>query len=66
MTVHRASDMRLALALMERRRAAVRRTRLPVMQRHERRLLRRWVGRRLVALGTRLAKDPTMRPAEAR
>jgi hypothetical protein len=66
MTVHRASDLRMALALMERRRARLRRTRLHEMERHERRTVRRWLGRRLVALGSRLANEPTMRPAGAR
>jgi hypothetical protein len=28
----------------------------------ERRAVRRWVGRQLVRVGTRLAADPTMRP----
>jgi hypothetical protein len=66
MTVHRASDLRMALALMERRQARVHRTGLQTMERHERRAVRRWVGRRLVALGSRLANEPAMRPARAR
>ena len=66
MTVHHVSDKRMALALMEGRLARVRRTSLQVMERHERRVVRRWVGRRLVALGSRLANEPTMRPARAR
>ena len=66
MTVQRASDLRMALALMERRQVRVPRTSLQVMERHERRVVRRWVGRRLVALGSRLANEPAMRPARAR
>jgi hypothetical protein len=66
MTVHSASDHRMALALMERRRARLHRTSLQTMERHERRRVRRWVGRRLVALGSRLANEPPMRPARAR
>jgi hypothetical protein len=66
MTVQRASDLRMALALMERRRARTPRTSLQVMERHERRVVRRWLGRRLVALGSRLANEPAMRPARAR
>jgi hypothetical protein len=66
MTVH-ASDHRMALALMARRRARVpAATSLHVMEIRERRRVRRWVGRRLVALGSRLANEPTMRPARAR
>jgi hypothetical protein len=56
----------MALALMERRLARVHRTSLQVRERHERRVVRRWVGRRLVALGSRLANEPAMRPARAR
>ena len=33
--------------------------------RPERRRVRRWVGRRLVHLGTRLAADPSMRPVRS-
>ena len=66
MTVQRASDMRMALALMEGRQARVHRTGLQVMERHERRIVRRWIGRRLVALGSRLANEPAMRPVRAR
>jgi hypothetical protein len=66
MTVQPASDRRMALALMERRLSRVHRTSLQVRERHERRVVRRWVGRRLVALGSRLANEPAMRPARAR
>jgi hypothetical protein len=31
----------------------------------ERRPLRRWVGRQLVRVGTRLATDPSLRPARS-
>jgi hypothetical protein len=31
----------------------------------ERRGVRRWVGRQLVRVGTRLAADPTMRPVQS-
>ena len=33
--------------------------------RSERRAVRRWVGRRLVHIGTRLAADPSMRPVRS-
>jgi hypothetical protein len=66
MTVQHASDQRMALALMERRLGRTHRTSLQVMERHERRVVRRWVGRRLVALGSRLANEPAMRPVRAR
>ena len=67
MTVHRASDQRMAFALMEQRQARMpAAASLQVVERHERRIVRRWIGRRLVALGSRLANDPPMRPARAR
>jgi len=66
MTVHRASDLRMATALMGRRRARVRRESLLAMERHERRVVRRWIGRQLVSLGQRLANEQPMRPARAR
>ena len=67
MTVHRASDLRMARALMEGRLARVpAATSLHVVELRDRRRVRRWVGRRLVALGSRLANEPTMRPARAR
>ena len=59
-------NYRLALALMEERRERVRRTHLQVAEPHPRRPVRRWVGRQLVSFGTRLAGEPTMRPARAR
>jgi hypothetical protein len=44
----------------------VRRTHLQVAEPHLRRPVRRWIGRQLVGFGTRLAGEPTMRPARAR
>jgi hypothetical protein len=46
--------------------AELRRTRLLVVDPHPKRRWRRWVGRQLVRYGTRLANEPTMRPARAR
>jgi hypothetical protein len=66
MNVYRTSDLHTANALMARRRARVRRTSLLVTERHERRIVRRWVGRRLVSLGHRLANEQPMQPARAR
>jgi hypothetical protein len=66
MTVHRASDLQLAHALMERRRARLRRTRHLMVEQHERRTVRRWIGRQLVSLGHRLANEQPMHPARAR
>ncbi len=34
--------------------------------RAQERRMRRWVGRQLVRVGTRLAADPTLRPARSR
>ncbi len=59
-------NYRLALAIADERRERVRRTHLPVAGPHSRRLVRRWIGRQLVSVGTRLAGEPTMRPARAR
>jgi hypothetical protein len=67
MNVQTNADVRIVLSLVEERQARLRRTSLLVGERHEtRRTLRRWVGRRLVALGSRLANERTMRPARAR
>ena len=67
MTVQRAFDLRLAYALMERRLARVPAPMsLQPWERHPRRSMRRWLGRRLVAIGSRLANEPAMRPARAR
>ena len=57
---------RLALAIADERRERVRRTFLPVAEPHLRRPVRRWLGRQLVSIGTRLAGEPTMRPVRAR
>lgn len=48
------------------REALLRRTTLLVGRDHSRRTVRRWIGRQLVSLGSRLANEPTMRPARAR
>jgi hypothetical protein len=48
------------------REAMLRRTTLLVNDDHSRRTVRRWIGRQLVRFGTRLANEPTMRPARAR
>jgi hypothetical protein len=47
------------------REALLRRTTLLVNDDHSRRTVRRWIGRQLVRFGTRLANEPTMRPARA-
>jgi hypothetical protein len=66
MTVHSYLDLRVVFALMEERQVRLDRTSLLVSKRHERRTVRRWIGRRLVSLGSRLANEPAMRPARAR
>ena len=66
MTVYRALHYQLALAFMAGRRERLRRTSLLVSEPSPRRPVRRWIGRRLVSFGTRLAGEPTMRPARAR
>jgi hypothetical protein len=38
----------------------------PLLVSGERGRVRRWLGRQLVRLGTRLAGEPTMRPVRAR
>ncbi len=48
------------------REALLRRTTLLVSDDHSRRTVRRWIGRQLVRFGSRLANEPTMRPARAR
>ena len=61
-------DVRVVLSMIEEREARLRRTSLPIDD-HDlvsHRPLRRWVGRLLVRFGTRLAAEPTMRPARAR
>ena len=63
-------DVRVVLALIAEREARLRRTSLHVNDhdRHEtdRRPVRRWVGRQLVRLGSRLAGETPMRPVRAR
>ena len=66
MTVYRTLHYRLALALADERRERVRSTYLLVAEPSPRRPVRRWIGRQLVNAGTRLAAEPTMRPARAR
>jgi hypothetical protein len=66
MTVYCTLRYQLALALMAERRGRVRRTSLLVAEPSPRRPVRRWIGRQLVSFGTRLAGEPTMRPARAR
>jgi hypothetical protein len=52
--------------MAQEREALLRRTTLLVNDDHSRRTVRRWIGRQLVRFGTRLANEPTMRPARAR
>jgi hypothetical protein len=66
MNVHSYLDLRVVLALIEGRQGPLHRTSLLVTEHRERRIVRRWIGRRLVRIGARLAGEPTMRPAEAR
>jgi hypothetical protein len=66
MNVHSYLDLRIALALAAERQERLRRTSLLVTERHERRTVRRWIGRQLVSLGHRLANEGPMRPAAAR
>ncbi len=48
------------------REAQLRRSVIQVGHRNARRLVRRWLGRRLMSLGARVAADPTLQPALAR
>jgi hypothetical protein len=66
MTVLTMLNPTVALEYERTRREALSRTRLPVMRTTGDRPVRRWVGRRLVALGSRLANEPPMRPVRAR
>jgi len=66
MNVHSYLDLRIVLALIEERQERLRRATLLVRSRHERRIVRRWIGRQLVSLGHRLANEQPMRPAAAR
>lgn len=61
-------DVRVVLGLIEEREARLRRTSLPIDERDDvrRRPLRRWIGRQLVRLGSRLAGETPMRPVRAR
>ena len=59
-------DVRVVLGLIEEREARLRRTNLLVSEPNApRRPVRRWIGRQLVRLGSRLAGEPTMRPVRA-
>jgi hypothetical protein len=66
MNVQTNADIRAVLAFVEERQERLRRTNLLVNERTSRRTVRRWIGRQLVALGSRLANEPTMRPVRAR
>ena len=60
-------DIRVVLSLIAEREARLRCTNLLVSEPNaDRRPVRRWIGRRLVHFGTRLAGEPTMRPVRAR
>ena len=63
MTVTMQSTHVLRLLAQERE-TTLRATRLLVSG--DRKRVRRWLGRQLVRLGTRLAGEPTMRPVRAR
>ena len=59
-------DTRVVLSLIEEREARLRSTNLLVSEPHPPpRPVRRWIGRQLVRLGSRLAGEPTMRPVRA-
>ena len=66
--MHSNLDVRVVLSLIEEREARLRRTSLPIREHDHggRRPVRRWIGRRLVRIGARLAGEPTMRPVRAR
>jgi hypothetical protein len=67
MNVQSNLDVRVVLSLIEERESRLRRTSLPTQEHeHARRRLRRWIGRRMVRFGHRLAGEPTMRPVRAR
>ena len=64
-------DVRVVLGLVAEREARLRRTSLHIHHHDHgpdepRRPVRRWVGRQLVRLGTRLAGEAPMRPVRAR
>ena len=65
--MHSTLDLHVLLAGTEDRELRLRRTHLLSTESNTvRRPVRRWVGRQLVRAGTRLAAEPTMRPARAR
>jgi len=66
MNVQTNADVRAVLSFVEERQERLRRTSLQVNEHRQRRTVRRWIGRQLVALGSRLANEPTMRPVRAR
>jgi hypothetical protein len=66
MNVQTNADLRAVLDLVEERQERLRRTNLLVSEHTSRRPLRRWLGRQLVALGSRLANEQPMQPARAR
>jgi len=59
-------DLRMVRSLMVARRARARRTPLLPGANHERRTVRRWIGRQMVSIGHRLANEQPMQPARAR
>jgi hypothetical protein len=59
-------DTRVVLSFIAEHEERLRRTNLLVSESHDRRIVRRWIGRQLVRFGTRLAGEPAMRPARAR
>ena len=66
MNVQSNLDVRVVLGLIEERESRLRRTSLHIRgPEHARRPMRRWVGRQLVRVGTKLAGEPTMRPVRA-
>ena len=67
MNVQSNLDVRVVLGLIEERESRLRRTSLQIQDREHasHRRVRRWIGRRLVRVGTRLAGEPTMRPVRA-
>jgi hypothetical protein len=66
MNVQTNADVRAVLSFVEERQERLRRTSLQVNEHRQRRTVGRWIGRQLVALGSRLANEPTMRPVRAR
>lgn len=65
--MHSMLNTGVLLVLGHEREMRLRRTSLQVSEhRQPRRVVRRWIGRQMVRFGTRLAGEPTMRPARAR